>query len=222
MLSWKAKPQTARRDSANDVGTMKNDSDSDSDELVFEFETEIAIPPLLYSEESRRPFERCIDCNAELLLPIGVDNDEPVFYQVQKVIVRNEAVFELAMCVDCQERLRRDFSEETSQAIIAYCQERFSGNPFTRRGSFEDCIAACHACGKPRSECHRYSIGGILAGASLLLTPGPHILCDDCEIEISELISQKTRDAWDRFVDEHFDSPPGLEVDEWDRMPVLM
>lgn len=201
---------------------MNDSSDQDPDELVFEFNTECEIPPLFYSEETERPFSRCVDCNTELLLPGGSNRDEPVLYQTHKVFVRNEAVFELAICFECQECLRREFSEETAQAIAEYLQEHLTIDPWSRRGSFEECIARCLGCEKPREECYRYSMSGMFGGPSLLLIPGPYILCNDCEVDIAGLISRKTRDAWDRFVDEHFDGPPGVEADDWDRTPMLI
>lgn len=223
MLIGLAKPQVVFHSLTVEKTLMSDDEiEDDSDELVFELQTEIPIPSLFYSEETRRPFERCIDCNAELLLPIGPDNDESVFYQVHKVIARNEAVFEFAMCADCQKCLQSEFSAETIQAITEYQRERLSINLFSHRGSFEECVDACLACRRSRSELYRYSLSGVFAGASLLLMPGPYIFCGECELEMAELVSEKTRDAWDRFIDEHFDAPPGVEADEWDRTPMLI
>jgi hypothetical protein len=41
----------------------------------------------------------------------------------------------------------------------------------------------------------------------------PLMICQKCEGTLGELVSQQTRDTWDRFVEEHFDSPPGVGVD---------
>jgi hypothetical protein len=185
-----------------------------------EGETEIEIPRLFYSEETDLPFERCIDCDRALLSP--TDDLGFVSYQVSKVFVRNEAVFEFAMCADCQGRLHQEFSEETCEAIIQFCRENMMGIFQSQHDSFQETIAACVVCDRAREDCHRYSLGGLFSGMSLQLTPWPHIICDECESQVGELISQKTRDAWDRFVEEHFDSPPGMEIDDWSKMPMLI
>lgn len=201
---------------------MTDDSaeDDDFDELFSDPETEIEIPPLFYSEETRQSFETCIDCGVALLEPNA--EDDRVYYQVHKVFVRNEAVFEFAICSDCQECLRQEFSEETAAAIMEFCREHLSAVDLIRRGSFEECIESCFVCKRPRNECHRYSLSGMMAGRAMLLSQGPHVLCEDCESNIGELISQETRDSWDRFVNDHFDAPPGVEVDDWDRTPMLI
>jgi len=39
------------------------------------------------------------------------------------------------------------------------------------------------------------------------------MICDKCESGLQDLISAQTRDRWNRFIDENFDGPPGMEVD---------
>ncbi|MCH8831043.1 MAG: hypothetical protein IID45_15835 [Planctomycetes bacterium] len=198
-------------------------NEMEREETDFDTDSMIEIPRLLYSQETDRPFERCIDCGADLLAHADENLAQDArFYQIHKVIVRNEAVFEFAMCMPCQESLRGELSEETSKAIIAFCRERLSPHTLIGRETLDDCIARCAVCRRDRSECHRYSLSGLCLSVSLLLRPGPIMLCDGCEIQIAELVSKKTRDTWDRFVEDHFDSPPGVESDHPNWSPVLI
>ena len=179
------------------------------------------ITKFFYSEETDQPFRNCIDCDCELLL-----GDVP--YTVQKVFVRDEAVFEYAMCATCAERLRAELSTETQ---LAYQQFLFSSADLSNRiglvrepdeHELDEWIESCMVCHKPRSECYRFSLCGLLTGAKILLSEFPAIVCDDCEKELSELTSKETRDRWDRFVEENFDGPPGVEMDSPYSQPILI
>lgn len=179
------------------------------------------IPRIFYSEETDRPFENCIDCGGDLLLG-------ELEYTVQKVIVRDEAVFEYAMCRPCAEKLRTELSEETQ---AAYQRFLYSSADLSNRigfvfdadsHEFDEWIEGCLVCHKPRTECYRYSLCGLLTGPSLILAEFPAIICDDCEKQLGELTSKKTRDRWDRFVEERFDGPPGIESDSPYTQPVLI
>lgn len=179
------------------------------------------IPKLFWSEETENPFRSCIDCGDELLLG-------ELDYTVQKVIVRDEAVFEYAMCRGCAEKLRAELSFETQ---IAFHEFLFSNADLSNRIGFlrepdefevEDWIAGCLVCHKPRTECYRYSLCGLLLGARIVLGEFPAMICDDCEKQMGELTSQETRDRWDRFIQENFDGPPGVEADSPTGQPILL
>ncbi len=179
------------------------------------------IPTLFYSEETDEPFCQCVDCERDLLQ----DGTE---YTIQKVFVRGEAVFEYAMCRLCAERLREGFSEETQLAYQAFLftsadlsdRVRLVRDPDEHE--LPDWIDACLVCRKPRSECYRYSLSGLLTGSQLVLAEFPAMICDDCEKDLGELTSQKTRDRWDRFVEDHFEGPPGIEMDSPSSHPIAV
>ena len=48
------------------------------------------------------------------------------------------------------------------------------------------------------------------------------MMCEDCNSALSEQISKQTRDSWDRFVEDHFNGPPGIELDSPSQHPVLI
>ena len=82
----------------------------------------------------------------------------------------------------------------------------------------DECMNQCLICGIERSRCHRYSLAGLCRQNEIVaqITPvnrTPLMVCEECELGMADLISEQTRDSWDRFVEEHFDGPPGVEVD---------
>jgi len=174
------------------------------------------VPQLFWSEYSGRPFEVCIDCDRAL--------QDCEFYVVQKRFVAKEGVFEMAMCHECRECLSQECSQQTMLAVNGFLAEHLSErNAKTEQLTESDdlilyCIDHCIVCSKHRAKCHRYSVGGLCRGFEIvgqISPPGqtPLMICDDCERGMADLVSRQTRDTWDRFVDEHFDGPPGLELD---------
>ena len=194
------------------------------------------IPREFYSEYTELPFSTCIDCECSLL-------DEETVYSVVKHIVGKEIVFEMAICMPCAAKMREEYSEETSENIQGYIEQKLqeklnklmdsmppSLEMEDEEESFtlEEGLATCAFCKKPRSECHRYEMVGLFQEDEILLESGhgisfssPMMLCQDCNSEVSKLISKKTSDTWDRFIEEHFDGPPGIEIDGPKMEPIL-
>ncbi|APZ93914.1 hypothetical protein [Fuerstiella marisgermanici] len=189
------------------------------------------VPELFWSAYSGEPFFKCIDCE----VPLAESN----VYVVQKRFVGGEAVFEMAMCERCRERMTQEYSEETKQNITEYMSTQFlrraeDGLEDTEEpqvievSEIEDpedglallnrCIEECLICGTERKDCHRYSLAGLCRLDEIVaqITPlsrTPLMVCEKCERGMADLVSQQTRDSWDRFVEEHFDGPPGVEQD---------
>jgi hypothetical protein len=198
------------------------------------------IPEEFWSAYSEQPFESCIDCGAVL-------SDASLPYAIQKHFVAGEAVFEMAMCMECAARLQEQFSQASRQALqdqirlapervrrqqeaeadpeieltsAADLQAQLQQVEQRHRVRLERAMAACALCGTPRSQCHRYSLGTACLGLSLIAAGpdadnlgSPFLICETCELALNECLSQQTRDAWNRFVEETFDGPPSLAVD---------
>lgn len=183
------------------------------------------VPKLLWSEYSDAPFAECIDCGCAL--------DECEFYLVQKCYVRTESVFEFAICSTCRTNMNSQCSDETNRAIYKFLQEHVSRREreFMKLTSMEEVlhkgVDECIICGALRSECHRCTIGGLCQEMDLVVQHSPQgqsplMICQDCEVSMSKLVSKKTRDTWDRFVEENFDDPPGVGLDQPTGTPVLI
>lgn len=205
---------------------------------------QVPIPQPFHSVYLDGPFERCVDCECDLL------GDETP-YTIVKHVVGTEPVFEMAICLDCAAKLRAQYSEETQRRLNEFLQNAAmqrlinaalppaseppatessaDETPETPPFTWEDGIAECFACGKPRSACRRYELAAVCLQTNLIVQPPtdigfmtPFLLCDDCNSQVSKLISKQTRDAWDRFMEDHFDGPPGIELDSPRMDPVLI
>lgn len=192
------------------------------------------IPRQFFSEYTELPFARCVDCDCSLLTGETV-------YSVIKHVVGQEVVFEMAICMACAARMREQYSEETSENIQSYIENKLQERLYKsleemeldteseqQEFTVEDGVAACAFCEKPRSDCHRYEMVGLFQENEIILESGnginfssPMMLCQDCNSEVAKLISKKTRDLWDRFIEEHFDGPPGIEIDGPQLEPIL-
>ncbi|MEO2036436.1 MAG: hypothetical protein ABGZ35_30550 [Planctomycetaceae bacterium] len=183
------------------------------------------VPKLFWSEYSEGPFAQCIDCKCEL--------EDCEFYLVQKCYVGTEPVFEFAICSTCRTDVSSRCSDETNRAIHSFLLEYLS----RREHEFEEltemsdvlskCMDECIICARARSECHRYTVGGLCHELDLVIQHGaqaqsPLMICQNCEASMSELVSKKTRETWDRFVEENFDGPPGVGLDLPSGTPVLI
>ncbi len=185
----------------------------------------IPVPPLFWSAYHEAPFRHCIDCGGPLL--------EADCHFIQRAFVGNQPVFELAICRRCHEHLLEQFSRQTCQAMDEHLMNCCADRPVDESDRISDeqlltaCVDCCLICGRNRSECHRFCVGGACAAGDLLLQAGtfirsPVMICDRCLSDMSDLISTQTRDAWDRFVEQHFDGPPAVGQDVPDRTPLLI
>jgi hypothetical protein len=148
------------------------------------------IPEEFWSAYSDEPFTSCIQCEKPL-------TDELTPYAIQKHFVAAEAVFEMAICVECAARLQQSFSSHSRNAIQDFVrnaperqrrrQEADRMQPPDleaadheqladeidrlekwQRVQCEQAMASCAICGKARNECQRYSLGTACLGSSLI------------------------------------------------------
>lgn len=183
------------------------------------------VPRLFWSEYSEAPFAECVDCGCEL--------NESDFYLIQKCYVGTEPVFEFAICNRCRASVSARCSEETNRNVQAFLLDLLQAREQTLEELSEvddvlnKCLEHCLICNRARSTCHRYNIGGLFRMSDLVvqLSPqaqSPLMICQHCEAAMGELISQQTRETWDRFVEDNFDGPPGIDLDLPTGTPVLI
>ena len=196
------------------------------------------IPKMFWSVYSEKPFQSCLKCKVPLV--------EANTFVVQKRVVGDETVFEMAMCERCREQMANEFSEETRENLTNHMNEQLLNSAEKLAAEADDdghivvaeitddevgqkmmndSIDHCMMCEKARSECHRYSLMSLCSDDQLIaqVTPivrTPMMMCEDCEGSMSDLVSQKTRDQWNDFVEEHFDGPPGVSLDSPSSYPI--
>jgi hypothetical protein len=172
----------------------------------------IEIPEIFKSYESGGNFEFCLVCKKPLL-------KEGTQYLIEKAI-RNypemktkDVIFEYAICLECAEKLQDELSEESLSRIQEYFSKKVD---FEKR--FNEClkfgektddyISNCLISGKNHNELKEYVIQGHCIGDKMALSFMPYMISENVMDEIAELLSNKTLDFLDGFMDDYLGYPP--------------
>jgi hypothetical protein len=178
---------------------------------------QVPLAPEFYSFATGKPFERCVACNTYLLAP-GTQ------YLIEKAIIRypntqvSDVAFEYAMCLPCAEKMRQSLSADSLTALE---------NHFSRHADFasrqkimddptntnpQDWIAHCLLTQTPLAEQSEYQLIAHCDGTNLVVGMAPYMISGKAADELSELLSAKTKEILDDFVDDHFGFPPELKA----------
>lgn len=161
-----------------------------------------------YSDETGAPFTHCIHCRLPLL-------ELDCAWLVNKDFHQDECTLEYAICEPCRDQVGEDFSEESKQAVRRFLEEEI---PWADRiESYlqdpERRFRRCVACDCPHELAQGYAssvlfdpLGDVDYG------PLPLMICSSCVEQMGKNLSAATRDSWDRFLNDHFDSPPQLST----------
>ncbi len=190
--------------------------ESEFDEIRFE-----EIPEEFYSDSEKEPFCNCTFCNTNLL-------DGGTSYMVEKSIKvgsngAKNTVFEYAICMSCNLKKMQAMSEESIQNIKAYMAENFvletlEANSSSDREYFSKCIVT----GTSIDDLDEYNIVGQFVGDKMIAGQFPILISPVIGEEIQELLSQKTKDEFDDFMNTITDVPPELKELFKVKRPVLV
>lgn len=173
----------------------------------------------LQSVETGGPFHRCTKCACEL----GATGHPWI---VNKEWHRGECVMEYALCHHCRREMQASISGESMRFVQRFFEEhidpvRFVGH-LGAEGDPKPLIAGCFACGQPRESVEGFGISAIFEGPGVLeIGPLPVLMCSACSAKVEAGISKPTRESWQRFVENHFPGPPGLDEPMPRRMPAM-
>ena len=197
------------------------------------------IPRLFHSAYSGEAFQQCLDCECEL-------QSHETFYTVQKFVVAGETVFEMALCDGCRAQLYQRFSDESRATIQRYISEQRAESassaaevppvleippPSGHVTNVEslDSLQACVLCHTPKAQLRRYALVGLFLADEIFVMrtppapfPMPCLVCDACNSGLDGMLSKKTREEWNEFVEEHFPGPPGIELDSPRQTPLMV
>src|SRR5690606_12503845 len=210
-----------------DPGDCGCDDDSEKRQRLMQalsFEP-APIPRSLHSAYEGAPFRECSVC-ARLLRFAGL-------YEIQKTWHGGECVFEMALCLECSEKLAKEFSAESLAAIKGYLLCRFQPSKDADR---------CNFCQTPRESLRCLTLLGVCRGAAADLLQADAcspdgeldelepcsdadreversmaepdqlilpivIMCEPCALGLQESLSAKTREIQSDFLRDHF---PGI------------
>lgn len=170
------------------------------------------IPDKFKNTLENEIFRNCISCDKDLI----ESNEE---YLIEKAIKRfpeldtEEVVFEYAMCIECAERMRSTLSVESRQRVDSYFENR-RGNIMSNL--FQDYIKEDHSnwgeecmiSGENFKNLREYQIYAHCKGDQIVPQQGVFMISGAILEELSELLSEATRDELDRFIDDNFGLPP--------------
>jgi len=181
--------------------------------IIVDFKL-IDIPKLFQSYKDEKLFEHCISCNKYLL-------QDDTHYIIEKAI-RNypnlnskDVIFEYAMCFDCVEKMREEISEESMNNINKYFNENVISIPIfvsTQEivPDINKYIEKCLVTGESITTLNEYVIQAYCISDKLDLTFFPYMISEKVMNDITNLLSNKTLDFLNGFMDKHFGYPPEL------------
>jgi len=166
------------------------------------------IPKEFYSFDTGKLFSECMICGRDLLT-------SGVTYMIEKSIRRypdldaSETIYDYAICMPCAVEQKKAMSEESLRRIEQYFTNGFqNGAAFIGDMTMEQRLEKCLIYGKPIGEMSEYVLQAACVGNKLSDSLPPFVIGQKAMNEISELLSAKTRDEIDGFIDRHFSGPP--------------
>jgi hypothetical protein len=167
-------------------------------ENLFDYKKLKKIPKEFHSDLENVPFSTCTFCSKSLLKshdPYMIEKS----YKVNPVNGKKNTLFEYAICLACNIRKMESMSKESIQNIRSYMENNFVLEEWDLQKNnnlFEKCIVT----GKPVKELEEYNIVGQFIGDKMIVGHFPILLSPSIGDEIQELLSQKTKDEFDDFM----------------------
>lgn len=169
------------------------------------------IPKEFYSFETNTPFERCIECNKYLL-------DADTEYIIEKAVKNYEGytakdiVFDYAICMDCADNMRKEISKESWESMMRYFQENMNvaSRLEMQDQSPDENIKSCMVKKTNVDDCREYQIYAHCKGEKLNLENPPYMISGEVMEELLPLLSEKTIDEMNGFMNKHFSPDPSI------------
>ncbi len=171
----------------------------------------------LVSEETGLPFHQCVSCR----LPLH-EIDAP--WLVNKDYHRGECVLEYAICQPCRDHLTEKIDEPSKAAVRGFLENEIDWDArlaeFMSSHDPTDRFASCIACRMPREPMEGYGVSALFdSGGQPVIGPLPLLMCRTCVSKMTDLLSERARDLWKRFINEHFDAP--FDPDDFDDLGIF-
>lgn len=158
------------------------------------------LPESFHSEETGGPFLFCYDCRQ----PLAACEEG---HLIQKVVSKDETIMELAICVPCHERLQQSYSVESRERIWNFYLDHGDIGGRLRKlwplpaGNPDLWTNRCLTCRSTRVSLDEYAIAGHVLDGLLVYGETPMMICISCLERIVELLSEESRDTYDRWLD---------------------
>ena len=186
----------------------------------------VPIPRAFHSLEKDGPFERCVQCDAELLT-----SGRP--YLIERVFRGTEPIIEYALCESCVEKAQQELSQESKEAVAKYLAEHVDFAARLERlnevaGVKDEDLDAeswfdhCAVSGQSAAHTRERQIAAWCQGSQMRIDHAlPLMLAGPALEELQEVLSEKTRGWMNDFVSDNFGMPPEF-CDQPDIRPILL
>lgn len=187
------------------------------------------IPDAFRTEEGTF-FKHCISCNNELI-------ESDTEYIIERAIKKypkldaSAVIFEYALCMTCAEKMHERMSAESMQRLREYVQThmQYKVDLFDRLEEDQpieptELLHKCLITGRPIDDesVGEYQMIAHCKGNKLSPWEFPFAICGEALEGMSALLSEKTRDELDDFIDDHFGLPPEWKEALKKRDPVFV
>lgn len=194
-----------------------NMEEQEFDDIRFE-----DIPKEFYSDVSGDHFKSCTFCSKDL-----TEGDDS--YMIEKAFKVNpnngkrNTVLEYAICMACNFKKMQAMSEESVQNIKDYMENNFSMEDWNSVEKTEgNYFTKCAVTGKSIDDLEEFNIVGQFVADKMIVSQFPIMISPSIGEEIQELLSQKTKDEFDDFMNTITDIPPELKELFKIKRPVLV
>lgn len=166
----------------------------------------IPIPSQFHSLYHEGPFSNCIDCNRDLIA-------DDCYYGIERVFRGTEPIAEMAICLDCREKITEELSKDSIQRINAFVEERFDmemryeASQSWDGQDIKQWLDKCILLKTPAEECKDYQIAAVCRGKLMSIDVLPIMISGAATEEMQKLMSKKTRDRLGEMVDDFFGMP---------------
>lgn len=173
-------------------------------EIINEFKS---IPKVFKTFVSEEYFRNCIVCNKNLL-------HDGTQYLIEKAIKNGYVEFEYSVCLDCAAKMRKQLSSESLQRIEKHFNRQVDLDVRRKRllndngTDIDSWLSQCLFTGSPIDTLDEYQIYAHCDGYDLLFTYMPYMISGEALEDMQKLLSKKTKDELDGFVDDFFSLPP--------------
>ncbi len=180
-----------------------------------------AIPRIFYSTLSEKPIENCVFCGVNVL-------SENLVYVIEKVFKNGSSDSEYAICMDCAMKMKGGMSEESQKSMTDYFEKLnvlLEYREYLKSDlelDVEDFLKKCVVKGRSVSDMQEFQLAGIFRGLKLYEGAIPLVFSLEAILEVNELLSAKTKEEMDGYIDEIDDMPPEWKAIFKTKKPILV
>ena len=171
------------------------------------------IPDLFKTHNEKKHIDHCIMCDDYLL-------EDGKNYLIEKAIKKYpdfevaDCIFEYAICFDCAQKMQENVSKESLEQMNNYFESHvnFADRSMNlyKENKFEagEWLDKCVVKGTEKNDCKEYQVYGHFVGNQMIYSVFPYMISNTAIEELTELLSQSTKDEMDDFINNNFGLPP--------------